>query len=225
MPEPSEEKTEMELLIGDTLLTPTNKAKAKKGLFPSKATKELLSVTEKDFILLYFSASYNAPCQAFTPTLIDFYKNYNKSGRFEVVLVSADTSEDAFNEYYGKMPWPAMQDKEMVNFLMKKIRIQEFPKLAIVQNETGFFLTLNGQKQFDELEKPGDASKLPDMWKSMKAKPLDRDAGEQVQMTFTQMVKDTLRNGLIFFILLTLYTYVLPLIKKTLQGMEDKSEL
>ena len=97
--------------------------------------------------------------------------------------------------------------------------------MAIVQNLTGIFLTLNGQKQFDELEKPGDASKLPDMWKNMKATPLDRDAGQQVQMTFMQMVKNTLRNGVFFFLLLTMYTYVLPLIKKKLQTMCDKSEL
>lgn len=212
-----EAKTEMELLIGDSLLTPTSKPKAKKGLFPSKPTKELLSLADQDFVLLYFSASYNVPCQAFTPTLIDFYKKYKKSGRFEIVLVSADETEEAFNEYYGTMPWLSIQDQEVRKSLIKKLRITEYPTLVVVQNKTGFFVTLQGRKHFDELEKPEEAKKLPDMWKNMKARPLDKDAGQEIQISFSQMVVDSLRNGVIFFFLLVLYTYVLPIIKKTLE--------
>lgn len=60
----------------------------------------------KDYIGLYFSASWCGPCRSFTPSLISTYQALQKAGKsFEIVFVSSDRDEASFNEYRSKMPW------------------------------------------------------------------------------------------------------------------------
>ena len=41
--------------------------------------------------------------------LVDFYKKMKEKGKeFDIVFISSDKDEDAFNGYYGEMPWLAM---------------------------------------------------------------------------------------------------------------------
>ena len=65
----------------------------------------------KKVVLFYFSASWCPPCRAFTPKLIDAYKQWKKDNLpVEVVLVSSDRDEKAMLEYlkgHG-MPWIAL---------------------------------------------------------------------------------------------------------------------
>lgn len=59
------------------------------------------------YYVFYYTASWCGPCQAFTPSLVDFYKR-NKNENFEIILVSSDDNENAMEEYAvdKKMPWP-----------------------------------------------------------------------------------------------------------------------
>ncbi len=71
------------------------------------------------YYLFYYTASWCAPCQAFTPSLVEFY-NKNKSGNdeFELVLVTSDSDEDAM-EGYAKaknMPWPQLKMSRVERF-------------------------------------------------------------------------------------------------------------
>ena len=85
----------LETLLGKTLLTAPKKSSATKGLLQSK-----------EFVVLYFSASWCPPCRAFTPVLKDFYeKNKNV---VEIVFLSSDQNEKEFEEYFAKMPWLAV---------------------------------------------------------------------------------------------------------------------
>ena len=64
---------------------------------------------------LYFSAHWCPPCRAFTPTLADWYNNFKKGpngSKFDIVFVSSDRDDSAFDEYYGEMPWLALPFSE-----------------------------------------------------------------------------------------------------------------
>lgn len=60
--------------------------------------------------MLYFSFFHLQcpPCRGFTPKLIDTYKALQQQEKnFEIVFLSSDRSEEAFNEYFKEMPWLA----------------------------------------------------------------------------------------------------------------------
>jgi len=59
---------------------------------------------------LYFSSSW-CPDIAFTPFLANFFSHFRTTDRgqhFEIVYVSADKDKDAFEQYFGEMPWHAI---------------------------------------------------------------------------------------------------------------------
>ncbi len=65
----------------------------------------------KKVVLFYFSASWCPPCRAFTPKLIEAYKQWKKDRLpVEVVLVSSDQDEKAMRAYLKDhdMPWIAL---------------------------------------------------------------------------------------------------------------------
>jgi len=75
---------------------------------------ELVSVstlTEPGKVVgLYFSSSW-CPDSAFTPFLASFFSHFRTTDRgqhFEVVYVSADKDKEAFDQYFGGMPWLAV---------------------------------------------------------------------------------------------------------------------
>ena len=57
----------------------------------------------------YFSAHWCRPCRAFTPKLVEVYKEAQANSLpFRIVFVSSDFDEQSFNEYRSEMPWPAV---------------------------------------------------------------------------------------------------------------------
>lgn len=72
------------------------------------------------FYVFYYTASWCPPCQAFTPTLVDWY-NDNKNDNFELVLISSDRDEDAMEGYAKskKMPWPQLKLSKAPRFKEK----------------------------------------------------------------------------------------------------------
>jgi len=64
------------------------------------------------YTALYFSAHWCPPCRAFTPKLVEWYKDFKpKHEDFELVFVSRDKDEAAQLEYMKEtgMPWPAVK--------------------------------------------------------------------------------------------------------------------
>lgn len=58
---------------------------------------------------LYFSALWCPPCRMFTPKLKNYYNRLAEKGNlFEVVFVSSDSDQEAFDEYFQEMPWAAL---------------------------------------------------------------------------------------------------------------------
>lgn len=113
-------------LLGQKLLTP-------KG--------EILSSTlsNKQAVAFYFSASWCPPCQKFTPLLIDIYTEINeeKANSLEIVFVSGDHDIESFEKYFKKMPWPAVhyKDEPVRGNLYSTFGVQGIPALILVDKE------------------------------------------------------------------------------------------
>jgi nucleoredoxin len=106
-----------------------------------------ISSIEGGIVALYFSASWCPPCRRFTPKLIEAYKELASHGKsFEVVFVSGDQDEEAFNAYFAKMPWLAVpfSDSEGRKGLDGRFEVRGIPHLVILDAKTGEVLTGDG---------------------------------------------------------------------------------
>ena len=62
------------------------------------------------FVGLYFGAHWAPCCRRFTTTLREKYQEINSTTKeFEVVFVSKDGNQDAFNRNFAEMPWRAIK--------------------------------------------------------------------------------------------------------------------
>jgi nucleoredoxin len=153
--------TPMEQLLGTELLTPRKNRSNKNS---AQQTADLLRT--KEFVLLYFSAHWCPPCQAFTPVLIEFYNKHIKNNKnsknkddFEIVYVSSDRTLQEFESYYygddktnnnnnnnNSMPWLAIPtdaaSAAMKQTLSTKLGgIRGIPTLIVLHVATGHFVT------------------------------------------------------------------------------------
>jgi len=106
-----------------------------------------ISSIEASPVAIYFSASWCPPCRRFTPKLIEVYKELASQGKsFEVVFASADQNEEAFNEYFAKMPWLAVpfSDTEGRAALDGRFKVSGIPHLVILDAKTGEVYTEDG---------------------------------------------------------------------------------
>lgn len=112
-------------MLGEKLLGPSGPICTKEALRGASA------------VGLYFSASWCPPCRGFTPTLIDSYNKSLESKGFRCILVSSDRGEEAFNEYFAKMPWLALpySDRTRQEELSRQFQVQSIPTLALVDSE------------------------------------------------------------------------------------------
>lgn len=85
-------------LLGETLLSSGGEV----------STQNCLSGVSS--CVLYFSAHWCPPCRGFTPKLAEAFKEYQNAGGkdCQVVFISGDRDEAAFNEYFAEMPWLAI---------------------------------------------------------------------------------------------------------------------
>ncbi|XP_068230508.1 nucleoredoxin-like [Palaemon carinicauda] len=101
-------------------------------------------------IALYFSAHWCPPCRAFTPQLVSFYQHVkeNTKHQLEIVLVSSDHEEEAFNHYFGDMPWLALpfSDTKRKIRLSRQYRVTGIPSLVLINSRSGRVITKNGRE-------------------------------------------------------------------------------
>jgi nucleoredoxin len=74
------------------------------------------------------------PCRGFTPLLIEFYKTHSKDKNFEIIYISSDRDEKAFNEYYKDMPWLTLtySERKKKEELGKKFNITGIPTILLL---------------------------------------------------------------------------------------------
>ena len=102
--------------------------------------------TSPKYVAIYYSAHWCPPCRAFTPKLVEWYKEFKpKHENFELVFASSDKNEDAQIEYMKEMvmPWPAMKYAQAKDPILRKYSAKGIPYLVLV-DENGKDLT--GQK-------------------------------------------------------------------------------
>ncbi|KAG8383174.1 hypothetical protein BUALT_Bualt05G0157200 [Buddleja alternifolia] len=94
---------------------------------------------------LYFSASWCGPCQRFTPKLVEVYNELLQLSEFEIVFLSADEDNEAFDAYFSKMPWVAVpfSDAETRERLDETFKVNGIPHLVLL-DENGKILTDEG---------------------------------------------------------------------------------
>lgn len=106
----------------------------------------------KKVVGLYFSASWCGPCRQFTPQLAQFYEKMNKKtkGRFEIVWVSGDRSEQEFASYYQKMPWlavPINVASQVYQKLSPMYKVKGIPHMVFLDGEDASVYTLDGREK------------------------------------------------------------------------------
>merc|ERR1719168_227761 len=72
---------------------------------------DVATLKSKKYFGLYFSAHWCPPCRQFTPILSAFYK-YAKVDELEIIFLSSDRDQAAFDEYYAEMPWVALPHEQ-----------------------------------------------------------------------------------------------------------------
>ena len=85
-------------------------------------------------LALYFSAHWCPPCRGFNPNLVKVYNELKERGEaFQIVLISTDRDQEAFEEYYNNMPWLALPfaDKTKKD-LSALFRVRSIPSLIMV---------------------------------------------------------------------------------------------
>ncbi|KAL5557810.1 hypothetical protein UlMin_034021 [Ulmus minor] len=101
---------------------------------------------------LYFSAQWCVPCVKFTPKLISIYNKIRQvleenqgEEDFEIVYVSHDHEQTAFDSYFDTMPWLALPFGDSnVKELCKHFDIKAIPFLIILGPD-GKTITKNGR--------------------------------------------------------------------------------
>jgi nucleoredoxin len=109
------------------------------------------ALTGKGGIALYFSAHWCPPCRSFTPKFAEMYSNALAEKGLEVVFVSSDKDEKAFNEYYSEQPWLSLpySDRTRKEQLSKKFKVKGIPALIILDGE-GKLITKDGREAVSE---------------------------------------------------------------------------
>jgi nucleoredoxin len=101
-------------------------------LVGKEGQKVLVSDLVGKHVLLYFSAHWCPPCRAFTPKLVEAYNEIKgKVEAFEIIFISSDKDQNAFDEYYATMPWLALpfgDDRKLP--LSRKFKVKGIPTLV-----------------------------------------------------------------------------------------------
>lgn len=95
------------------------------------------ALSEKPYLLFYYSAHWCPPCRKFTPKLVEFYNENGGGEAFEIVFVSADRSEKEMREYMEgvEMPWLAVNYDDIASTGVESYASRYIPFLAMFDKE------------------------------------------------------------------------------------------
>lgn len=141
------------------------------------------SLQSAEVVGLYFSAHWCPPCRGFTPELAKQYKKIRDAGKaFEIVFVSSDKDEAAFDSYHAEQPWLALPfaNRDAKAKLSKKFKVGGIPTLILLDGNTGELLNKDGRSAV-----MGDVEdfpwKPPTLWECLGSEFLKND-GDAVEV-------------------------------------------
>lgn len=110
---------------------------------------------------IYFSAHWCPPCRGFTPKLAEWYTAGLKD-KMEILFVSSDRDQKAFDEYFAEQPWKALsfsqRDKKTV--LSDMFGVEGIPSFVVLDAE-GNVITKDGRSK---VEKDQLGANFPEAW-------------------------------------------------------------
>jgi nucleoredoxin len=112
------------------------------------ATTPVSALADKQVVGLYFSAHWCPPCRGFTPKLAEVYTAIKGTGKsLEIVFVSSDRDDVAFDSYHKEMPWLALPfaERALKQTLSKRFKVSGIPSLVLVDGATGQVLSKDGR--------------------------------------------------------------------------------
>jgi nucleoredoxin len=97
--------------------------------------------------------------------LVEFYKTHAKDKQLELIFVSSDRDERAFNEYSKDMPWLKLtySERKKKEELGKKFQITGIPTLLLLDGDTGEILCKDARDNIQHKDPRGET--FP--WKSL----------------------------------------------------------
>ena len=112
-----------------------------------------LELESKDYILVYYSASWCPPCRKFTPELVKYYNKNASKYNFEVILMPSDRSDKAMEKYMKdyKMPWPGVKLKKVKDSNLAQFGGKFIPRLVLLDKK-GKLLAEGENASFKKLE-------------------------------------------------------------------------
>lgn len=115
------------------------------GLFKADGEEVPVSaLRKKKYVGVYVSASWCGPCRAFTPELVELYKEYERD--LEIVLIGADRSQDEVFKYardHG-MPWLVAKQGAAANGYMTRHGVRGIPDFRLF-DKNGKLLEADGR--------------------------------------------------------------------------------
>lgn len=106
-------------------------------------------VASASYVGLYFSASYCPSCKDFNSLLENSFSRSLRDKGLQIVLVSNDRSEDAFNSYVDKFPSffaiPYSPLQQLKGELRERWGIKTMPALVVLERATGAVCTAAGR--------------------------------------------------------------------------------
>ena len=126
-------------LLHDKIWPPTMVGKQMPDFrFINYANGKAMSLKEclagKKYLLLDFWASWCKPCRKEIPNILKLYKKYHTEG-FEVVSISADTSEAAWKKALDEEKLPWYNDRDGQQGICTLYKVQYYPTIYLLDAE------------------------------------------------------------------------------------------
>jgi len=120
--------------------------------------------SDNKYLVFYFSAHWCPPCRGFTPKFGEWYKKNQpalaNTDPFEVIFVSSDRDEGAFESYWKEQPWMALpySERGLKATVSDIFGVQGIPTVTVVDTESGKTITTSGRAGVSSDE---DAKEFP----------------------------------------------------------------
>jgi len=138
-------KSWLEVTLGDSII-------GKEGSTISAVSAAKIA-EDCEMVSFYFSAHWCPPCRGFTPKLSSCYKQLKADGKkWEIIFLSSDKDQSAFDEYFGEMPFKAVkyENRKLKGDLSKKFGVQGIPTMINLDPKTGKVLSKDGRSSVIE---------------------------------------------------------------------------